>query len=366
MIALLACLIWIYLYFFHGRFWSSEPELRPAVPMSFPDVDIIVPARDEAETIGPVIASLLAQDYAGTFRVILVDDNSVDGTAARAGAHPRLTILTGAPKPAGWTGKLWALAQGVAASAAPVILFTDADITHDPRHLATLVARLEAPRVDLVSEMVRLNCTSPAERLLIPAFVYFFQMLYPFARVNDPLSPTAGAAGGTMLVRREVLARIGGLAAIKGELIDDCALGAKLKARGPIFLGHSGLATSIRRYPAPADIWAMITRTAYTQLRYNPVWLAATVLGMALVWLVAPWEVLTGHGWGFLEGLVASVLAVLSYQPTLRRYGMPRYHALALPFIALFYMAATIASAVNRWRGTGAQWKARAYGPGQA
>jgi cellulose synthase/poly-beta-1,6-N-acetylglucosamine synthase-like glycosyltransferase len=136
MIALLACLIWIYLYFFHGRFWSSEPELRPAVPMSFPDVDIIVPARDEAETIGPVIASLLAQDYAGTFRVILVDDNSVDGTAARAGAHPRLTILTGAPKPAGWTGKLWALAQGVAASAAPVILFTDADITHDPRHHA--------------------------------------------------------------------------------------------------------------------------------------------------------------------------------------------------------------------------------------
>jgi hopene-associated glycosyltransferase HpnB len=332
----------------------------------WPDVDIIVPARDEAETIGPVIASLVAQDYAGRFRVILVDDNSVDGTAARAGRHERLTIVTGQPKPPGWTGKLWALAQGVAASDAPVMLFTDADITHDPRHLATLVARLDSPRVDLVSEMVRLNCTSRAERLLVPAFVYFFQMLYPFAKVNDPLSATAGAAGGTMLMRREALARIGGLDAVKGELIDDCALGARLKARGPIFLGHSGLATSIRQYPAPADIWAMVTRTAYTQLRYNPALLAATVLGMALVWLVAPFEVIAGHGWGFIEGVIASVLAVLSYQPTLRRYGLPRIYALALPFIAIFYIAATIGSAVNRWRGAGAKWKARAYGPGQA
>jgi hopene-associated glycosyltransferase HpnB len=366
MIPLLACLIWIYLYVFHGDFWRSAPELAPARPLSLPDVDIIVPARDEAETIGPVIASLVAQDYAGQFRVILVDDNSVDGTAALAGTHERLTIVTGAPKPAGWTGKLWALSQGVAASSAPVMLFTDADITHDPRHLSSLVARLEAPRVDLVSEMVRLNCSSRAERFLVPAFVYFFQMLYPFAKVNDPLSPTAGAAGGTMLMRREALARIGGLEGVKGELIDDCALGIKLKARGPIYLGHSGLATSIRHYPAPADIWAMVSRTAYTQLRYNPLYLAATVLGMALVWLVAPYEVLAGHGWGFIEGVIASVLAVLSYQPTLRRYGLPRMYAAALPFIALFYMAATIGSAVNRWRGTGATWKARAYGPGPA
>jgi hopene-associated glycosyltransferase HpnB len=368
MIALLACLVWIYLYFFHGQFWASTPELPPARPLATPAIDIIVPARDEAQTIEPVIASLLAQDYEGAFRVILVDDDSVDGTAALAGLHPRLRVITGAPKPAGWTGKLAALSQGVAASTAPLILFTDADITHDPRHLASLVARLETPlhhtRLDMVSEMVRLNCTSPAERLLIPAFVYFFQMLYPFAQVNDPLSPTAAAAGGTILVRRDALDRIGGLGAIKGELIDDCALARRLKRQGSIFLGHSGLATSIRQYPAPADIWAMVSRTAYTQLRYNPLYLAATILGMTLVWLVAPAQVLFGHRWGFAEGLVASILAVLSYQPTLRRYRLPRVYAAALPFIALFYIAATIASAINRWRGGGAVWKARAYGPG--
>jgi glycosyltransferase involved in cell wall biosynthesis len=183
MISLLALLIWLYLVFLHGRFWESGPELQPAKALTVPDVDIIVPARDEAAQIGPVIASLLAQDYAGNFRVILVDDNSTDGTAAAAGVHPRLTIITGVPKPPGWAGKLWALAQGVEASTAPLLFFTDADITHDPRHLATLVSRLNTPRVDMASEMVRLNCSSQPERLLIPAFVYFFQMLYPFAWV---------------------------------------------------------------------------------------------------------------------------------------------------------------------------------------
>ncbi|MDD2705819.1 MAG: glycosyltransferase [Acidocella sp.] len=362
MIVALALLIWLYLFCLHGQFWNSGPELLPAVPLNFPDVDIIIPARDEAETIGPVIASLVNQDYAGNFRVILVDDNSTDGTAEKAGTHPRLTILTGKPKAQGWSGKLWALSQGVAASTAPILLFADADITHDPRHLSTLVSRLEAPRVEMVSEMVRLNCESWPEKFLIPAFIYFFQMLYPFARVNDPLSSVAAAAGGTVLIRREALERIGGLEAIKGALIDDVSLARKVKKHGPIYLGHSGLATSIRPYPHARDIWNMITRTAFTQLNYSAVVLAVTILGLALVWLVAPFEVVFGHGWRFFAGLAAFWLAVVSYFPTLTRYRVPKYFALALPLIALFYMAATVASAVNYWRGTGAQWKSRAYG----
>ena len=247
MIALLSLSIWLYLFLAHGRFWSSEPELAPAAPAECPDVDVVVPARDEAQTIGPVIASLLAQDYAGKFRIFLVDDDSADETALRAGSAPNLYVIRGAPKPAGWSGKLWALQQGVAASAASVLFFTDADIVHDPRHLSTLVARLSEPGVAMVSEMVRLNCTSLAERALVPAFVYFFQMLYPFARVNDPRSRVAAAAGGTIMIRSEALERIGGIAAIKNALIDDVALAKAVKAGGPIYLGHSGLAASIRR-----------------------------------------------------------------------------------------------------------------------
>ena len=371
MIALLTLLIWLYLFFLHGKFWESGPELPPATPPAFPDVDIVIPARDEAGTIAPVIASLLAQDYAGKFRVILVDDNSTDntadlarrgGAAALAGRDEKLTIITGSPKPPGWSGKLWALAQGVEASTAEILLFADADITHAPQHLSTLVARLLYPRADMVSEMVRLNCTSWPERFLIPAFVYFFQMLYPFSKVNDPFSATAAAAGGTVLLRRTALHRIGGLEKIKGALIDDVSLATELKKYGPIFLGHSGLATSIRPYPELADIWNMITRTAFTQLKYSGVILAGTIIGLALVWLAAPYEILFGHGWHFLFGLAAFALAAISYFPTLARYRQSKFFALALPLIALFYMAATIASAWHYWRGTGAKWKSRDYG----
>jgi hopene-associated glycosyltransferase HpnB len=362
MIAFLALLIWLYLFFLHGKFWESGPELPPAIPSAFPDVDIVIPARDEAGTIAPVIASLLAQDYAGKFRVILVDDNSTDNTAALAGVHEKLTIITGSPKPPGWSGKLWALAQGVEASTAEILLFADADITHAPRHLSTLVARLLHPRVDMVSEMVRLNCTSWPERFLIPAFVYFFQMLYPFSKVNDPFSAAAAAAGGTVLLRRAALHRIGGLEKIKTALIDDVSLATELKKYGPIFLGHSGLATSIRPYPELADIWNMITRTAFTQLKYSGFILAGTIIGLALVWLAAPYEILFGHGWHFLFGLAAFALAVISYFPTLARYRQSKFLAFALPLIALFYMAATIASAWHHWHGTGAKWKSRDYG----
>ncbi|MEA3177631.1 MAG: hypothetical protein QOI59_1154 [Gammaproteobacteria bacterium] len=368
MIALLSLVIWLYLVFLHGRFWSSGPELQPATAAqladtaALPDVDIIVPARDEVETIGPVIASLIAQDYPGNFRVTLVDDNSTDGTATAAGTAPNLRVLRGQPKPTGWSGKLWAVSQGVAASSAPVLLLTDADIVHDPRHLAALVTRLKDPRVELVSEMVRLNCTSFAERALVPAFVYFFQMLYPFASVNNPRSSVAAAAGGTVLVRREALERIGGIEAIKGALIDDVTLAKAIKTVGPLYLGHSGLARSVRPYPRFADIWNMVSRTAFTQLRYSLTLLLLTLLGLTLVWLVPVATLVFGTGWRRACGGAACLLAAASYIPTLLRYGRNPLWALTLPLIALFYMAATVGSAFNRWFGGGSQWKNRAYG----
>jgi len=360
-IALLSLCIWVYLFSAHGRFWMSAPELTPAIPQERPDVDIIVPARDEASTIGAVIRSLLAQDYQGNFRVTLVDDDSSDDTALLAGTAANLTVLRSSAKPDRWSGKLWALNQAVLATAAPLVLFTDADIVHDPRHLSTLVAKLLGARLGMVSEMVRLNCESLAERALVPAFVYFFQMLYPFAKVNDPRSALAAAAGGTVLIRRDVLVEIGGLQAIHETLIDDVALAKAAKRVDGIFLGHSGLATSIRRYPRIADIWHMITRTAFTQLRFSIVLLCLTLIGLTLVWWVPAWELALGSDISRAFGAGGCILAALSYQPTLLRYHRNPLWALALPLIAAFYMAATAGSALNHWRGSGAQWKSRTY-----
>jgi len=361
MIALLSLCAWIYLFFAHGLFWRSRPELCAATPPEFPDVDIIVPARDEAETIRIVIDSLLAQQYGGKFNVILVDDNSSDGTGTLAGTAPNLRTIRLQSKPPGWSGKLWAVHVGVAASQAPIVLLTDADIVHQPTHLASLLSKLLSSRLDMVSEMVRLNCSSLAERMMVPAFVYFFQMLYPFARVNNSRSGVAAAAGGTVLVRRDALVRIGGMEAIKDALIDDVALAKAVKRGGPIYLGHSILAESVRRYPAFRDIWEMISRTAFTQLRYSALLLLLTVAALAVIWLGPPLEAAFGGGWRSCCGIIACLLAVLSYVPTLMRYRRNKLWAMALPLIALFYMAATVASALNFWRGRGANWKNRAY-----
>ena len=369
LIALLSLLIWLYLLCAHGKFWQSAPQLPPAAASECPDVDIIVPARDEAATIAAVIGSLLAQDYAGRFRVILVDDNSSDRTAASAAAAAsavpaRWTLIRLQTKPADWSGKLWALSEGLAASSAPVVLFTDADIEHDAGHLSSLTAKLLQGRLDMVSEMVRLNCVSLAERALVPAFVYFFQMLYPFKRVNDPRFRVAAAAGGTVLIRRETLQRIGGIDSIKHQLIDDVALARSVKRAGAIFLGHSGLASSMRAYPLFADIWQMISRTAFTQLRYSVVLLALTLIGLSVVWLVPPSAVFFGHGWERACAVLTFGLAAVSYLPTLARYRQNPLWSLALPLIALFYMGATLNSALDHWRGRGARWKNRAYGSG--
>jgi hopene-associated glycosyltransferase HpnB len=363
MLSALSLLVWLYLFFAHGKFWLSRPQLPSNLrPTDLPDIDILVPARDEAETIGPVIASLLSQDYAGRFRVVLVDDDSTDGTAEHAARSPSLEILRGQPKPEGWSGKLWALHQGIESTRAPVVLLTDADIVHDPAHLSSLVARLAEPPAAMVSEMVRLNCTSLAERALVPAFVYFFQMLYPFARVNDPASSVAAAAGGTILIRREALQRIGGIQAIGGALIDDVTLAKAVKAFAPIYLGHSGLARSIRPYPDLASVWRMISRTAFTQLRHSVLVLLGTLAGLTVVWLVPPWEILTARGWPRILGIAAFLLAAVSYLPTLARYRRSPLWALALPLIALFYMGATVGSALSYWLGRGASWKRRDYG----
>jgi hopene-associated glycosyltransferase HpnB len=357
----LALLIWLYLFLFHGRFWLSRPQLAPSKQTRGPRVDIVVPARDEAATIAPVIASLLEQDYAA-FEVILIDDNSTDGTAERAGKGARLKVVRGRPKPDGWSGKMWAVSQGVAEGDAPLVLLTDADIVHDARHVSSLVAQLEGSKLDMVSEMVRLNCESLAERALVPAFVYFFQMLYPFARVNDARSRVAAAAGGTILIRREALERIGGIEAIQGALIDDVSLAQAVKrAGGKLFLGHSALAASVRPYPEFKDVWRMIARTAFTQLRYSALLLLGTLIGLTLVWLAPVGLALAASGWPRFCAITACVLAAVSFLPTLSRYRSSRLWVLALPLIALFYMAATLGSAIDRWRGAGARWKSRSY-----
>lgn len=360
-LAVVCLLAWIWLFLLHGHFWQSGPTLARARPRAAPAVAIVVPARDEAQTIQPVIASLLAQDYAGPLRVILVDDNSSDRTADLARAvpdpHHRLTIISGAPRPEGWAGKLWALHQGTAVATEELVLLTDADIVHDATHLSTLVAGMESTGAAMVSEMVALNCTSLAERALIPAFVYFFAMLFPFSRVNDPRSRIAAAAGGTILIRRATLAQAGGIEAIKGALIDDVALATAVKRHAPIWLGHTSEARSIRSYPHFANIWPMIARSAYVQLHHSPLLLTGCVLGMLFLFFmpllsqaIDPYR---------LNG--AWFLMSWTYLPALARYRRSYFWTLALPLIALFYLAATVGAAIDHHRGRGVVWKGRAY-----
>jgi hopene-associated glycosyltransferase HpnB len=361
-----ALAVWIYLLAGHGRFWQDGPFLQPSPPPArpMPPVCIVVPARNEADSILACLRSLLAQDYPGPFRVVLVDDLSSDGTGHLADslADPRLTVIRGAAHPPGWSGKLWALNQGIdAAGRAELLLLTDADIVHQPSHLTTLVTHLEAHRLDMASEMVALHCASPAEYALVPPFVFFFQLLYPFALVNDPGNRMAAAAGGTVLIRSASLARVGGLSAMRGALIDDVTLARLVKKDGRIWLGHSRLATSIRPYRTPAEIWHMVARCAFVQLGYSPWLLAGTLAGMALVWLVPPLAALFGHGATRALGLLGWAAMTASYMPTVRRFDLSPAWAACLPAAALFYTAATVGSALDHYRGRGVIWKQRAY-----
>ena len=366
-IGLLSLAIWLGLVFAHGGFWLTrerDTNDLPPVLARWPEVVAVVPARDEADVIARSIGSLLAQDYPGSFRVLLVDDSSGDGTAEIArwlkGAHP-LDILTGKPLAPGWTGKLWAVAQGVErAGATPRYLWlTDADIEHAPDTLSTLVARGEANTLVLVSLMAKLRCDSFAERALIPAFVFFFQMLYPFGRVNKPKG-IGGAAGGCMLVRRDALESAGGIAAIRTALIDDCTLGALLKKQGRIWLGLTDRSRSIRPYDGAGVIAAMISRSAYAQLRYSPLLLAGTLLGLALVYGAPPALALFATGAARLAGLAAWALLAISFQPIARFYRRSPLWGIALPLIAAFYAGCTLLSVWQHMRGRGGMWKGRA------
>ena len=360
---------WVYLLLGRGFFWlmrERDDRNLPPQPAAWPSVTAVVPARNEADVIAQSIAGLVGQDYAGPFRVVLVDDNSDDGTGAMAaeatGESQRLTVLVGRPLANGWTGKLWAVSQGVeaASAGAPSYLWlTDADIAHQPQTLRRLVARAESERLVLVSLMARLQTGTWPEWLLIPAFVFFFDMLFPFAQVNDPKSQRAGAAGGCMLVRREALEAAGGIAAIRGEIIDDCALGARLKAVGPIWLGLTRTSMSLRPYRTLGEIGRMVSRSAYAQLRYSPWLLSGTLAGMVLIFLAGPILAIVGHGLTRWLGAAAWALMAAAFQPMLRYYRVSPLSGLALPLIGALYALFTLQSAVQVWRGQGGMWKGR-------
>lgn len=367
-IAIISFLIWCWLLTAHGLFWRSTPVLdRKKRPSGGAKVAVVIPARDEAEAIHRSLTSLLSQDYPGELSIILVDDNSTDGTGEiaqqLADRDPRLTILRGKPLAPGWSGKLWAVSQGLqhpAAIAADYVLLTDADIAHEPSHISSLIAKAEAENLDLVSEMVRLHCDTLPERALIPAFIFFFQMLYPFAWANDPKKKLAAAAGGTILVSRAALNRIDGVNRIRHHLIDDVALAREVKREGKIWLGHAEEATSLRIYKDSNEIWNMIARTAYVQLNHSPLLLLGTCIGMLLLYLAPPLLPLAGGRQGLL-GLLVWAMMALSFQPTLRRYRRSPLWGFALPLIALFYLGATLASAIRHYRGKGGAWKNRVY-----
>jgi hopene-associated glycosyltransferase HpnB len=368
---------WLYLVFARARFWLADQRLEDAggAPERWPSVVALVPARDEADVIERSLGSLLEQDYPGSFRIVLVDDESADGTGEAArrliAVHPRgdrALLESSAPRPEGWVGKMWALQCGMRRAEREVPdaeywLLTDADVLHSPGNLRGLVGKALSERLDLVSLMVRLCVERGWERLLIPAFVYFFQMLYPFPAVNDPGRRAAGAAGGCALVRRAALARAGGIEALRGEIIDDCALGRAVKRVGPIWLGLTRSERSIRPYGGLRGVWHMVARSAFTQLRHSPWLLTGTVSGLAVLYLVPPLLALTTplHG-DAVAGLLAAtawLTMALSFVPTLALYDRPAWWGLALPVAGLLYTGMTLDSARRHRRAEGALWKGR-------
>ncbi|MFC1404098.1 MULTISPECIES: glycosyltransferase [Streptacidiphilus] len=376
-VSVASLLAWLWLTFGQGGFWHTGVRLPPRPERAArPGVAIVVPARDEAEVLPLSLPSLLAQEYPGTARVILVDDGSTDGTgelARRLGEAPGslpLTVTSPGEPPQGWTGKLWALRHGVElAGDVEYLLLTDADIAHAPASLDSLVAAAEGASgggYDLVSQMARLRTETRWERLIVPAFVYFFAQLYPFRWSNRPGSRTAAAAGGCTLVRREALERAGGVAAIRGAVIDDVNLAKAVKrGGGRTWLGLADQVDSVRPYPEFGQLWRMVSRSAFAQLRHSVLLLIGTVLGLALVYLVPP--VLTVVGLAAGDSRLASVagaawlLMAYTYVPMLRYYRQPPVAALLLPFTALLYLLMTVDSAVQHWRGRGAAWKGRTY-----
>lgn len=360
---------WLYLLLARGSFWRMSVE-SSAVPATRARVVAIIPARDEADLIGDTIRSLLQQTHAGLLQVIVIDDGSTDGTAdaaasaaAAVGASERLMVVRGAPLPAGWSGKLWAMSQGVQAAAAQdadFLLFTDADIHHETDAVAAMVGKAESQRFDLVSCMVELRAQTLAEKLLVPAFVFFFFMLYPPNWIASPRARVAGAAGGCMLMRPPALRAMGGLEAIRSALIDDCALARAAKQSGArICLGLTRRSRSTRPYGSFGAVGRMISRTAFNQLRHSYLLLGATLAGLCLTYLVPPVLVLSGDPVAMVLGAGGWLLMSLAYWPIVRFYGLTAPWVLTLPAVAVFYAAATAHSAVQYALHRGGQWKGR-------
>src|SRR5580704_10657376 len=387
-----AAVAWTYLVAGHGGYWRTSQWLPPVTrdPDTWPDVVAVVPARNEAEMLPATLPALLGQEYPGTLTVIVVDDRSSDGTAevaAKLDDGRPLKVIAGTAAPAGWAGKVWAMAQGLGAAGIPAaaganpepagyVLFTDADIAFQARTLRDLVAAAEADDRDLVSQMALLRTATGWERVVVPAFVYFFAQLYPFRRVNVPGSRTAAAAGGCMLVRRGALEKSGGLAPISGALIDDVAMGRMIKRqRGRCWLGLSRQVVSVRPYPGLTSLWQMVARSAYTQLNYSPAVLAGTLLGLLFLYVLPPagavigLAVLLSGGSASQDagpaalaagaGLAGWALMSLSYLPMLRLYRLSPLRAPGLPLIALLYAGMTADSARRHHTGRGAEWRGR-------
>ncbi|WP_439812619.1 glycosyltransferase [Streptomyces sp. P9-2] len=375
---------WLWLLLFQGWFWrtdvrlpaSREPDVRPDVgPDVWPHVCVVVPARDEAAVLPASLPSLLSQDYPGRAEVFLVDDGSTDGTgdlarelARRRGGLP-LTVASPGEPPPGWTGKLWAVRHGTEAARArdpEYLLLTDADIAHAPDSLRRLVTAARTGGFDLVSQMARLRVESVWERLVVPAFVYFFAQLYPFRRISRPGSRTAAAAGGCVLLRADAAARARIPDAVRHAVIDDVAVARAVKrSGGRIWLGLADGVDSVRPYPRLGDLWRMVSRSAYAQLRHSPLLLAGTVAGLALVYLVPPAAVAVGAAAGSvpcaLLGGAAWLVMTGTYVPMLRYYRQPLWLAPLLPVTAFLYLLMTVDSAVQHRRGRGAAWKGRTY-----
>ena len=373
-------IIWLWLLIFWGGFWRADRRLDAAEQMlsAYPTVWAVVPARNEAEAIATSLTSLLNQDYPGNFSVVLIDDNSSDrtseialATAKKLDKNTSLKILSGKPLAEGWKGKLWAMHQGIEYAQQQIpgpdyFLFTDADIKHDLNNLTQLVTKAETEDLELVSLMVRLKCASFWEKLLIPAFIFFFQKLYPFSWVNNSRKTIAAAAGGCILISNQALTDIGGIAAIKAALIDDCSLAKAVKSQSKnIWLGLSETTISLRGYNRFKTIWDTIARTAYTQLNYSPLLLIGTVIGMILTYLAAPISLGYGilyHSWLMISiSLLTWLLMAIAFLPTIRLYNLSIVWALSLPAIALLYTLMTIDSAIKYYQGKGGSWKGRTY-----
>jgi hopene-associated glycosyltransferase HpnB len=372
-LALLSFFIWLVLFFAWGNFWrvweyDSDLAQFPS-PAKWPRITAVIPARNEAASIAEVVRALALQDYAGEFSAIVVDDHSDDGTAELARraievSTAKLTILSAPKLASGWTGKLGALNAGVASAAAcnpDYFWFTDADVIHAPDTLRRLVSRAEAGKLDLTSWMVLLKAETFAERMLIPPFLFFFLMLYPPKWIANPNARMAGAAGGCILLRRSALERIGGLSAIRGEIIDDCALARAVKrSGGKIGMGLTRSSLSSRSYKTFSEIRDMIARTAFTQLRYSTLLLLVTLIGLAVTFLLPVALTFSSNPYVWSFALAAWCLMTASFLPTLTYYRLQPIWAPLLPLAALFYAYATWISAMRYWLGKGGQWKGRA------